>query len=218
MHSVIKIMGAAGLIAFWGCEKPFGIDGESASGAAARHGKTSETPDAPGKGQGKGTPEISSPCAPKGVTTLYGGQHIEVGFVDVVENEGELTITMQTEGGWTLHEVHVAVSLTPEGLASAPGRMPYKAENLGGIGEYQITVNLVELGYDYESPLYIATHAVVMHPTEGEETAWGFGTRYGVGWAWYFSFPKSPCSGVEIDPNTEGQIEIPPDPDSIEPD
>jgi len=125
--------------------------------------------------------------------SLLAGQQYNAGWITAVANFGILTIDINTENGWVLEETHVYVGIAPP-RKSAPGRFPYKHENLPAnstTDSYRIT--LTDVGAVCGSDLYIAVHAVVMDVENGygEETAWGEGSyiRAGKNWAMYFKTP-----------------------------
>lgn len=95
------------------------------------------------------------PCS----TPLLAGQTIDVGTVDVFYENGTLRVVFNIEenNGWFLTETHLFVG-TNEPTKSAPGRFPYKHEDL----DYVATDS-----YEFSFPipptecLYFAAHAVV---------------------------------------------------------
>ena len=54
------------------------------------------------------------PCGESLVTTLYAGQHIDVGTVTVYNDQDDLFIRIETTGGWWMTESHVAVATSLE--------------------------------------------------------------------------------------------------------
>jgi len=100
------------------------------------------------------------------VFTLYAGQNIDVGTVEVWNDGEELHIVYNTTGGWEMTETHLAVATSIDGIPQKngnppPGQFPYKHEDLGGviIDEYVISLN----GWDVETELLIAAHASLLN-------------------------------------------------------
>lgn len=175
-----------------GCDSPFPSDDSSlyqARGKGSEAGKP--------ESESKGKPSDLKACPETGTTVLYGGQHIEVGYVDASIADGKLTVKM-VGMDWTFAEVHIDAAASPEGLSGPPGTMMHNSGRLENVSEYTAVIDLSGLDYESGAPLYVATHAVVHGTREGQEaseTAWGYGTRYGLGWAWYFSIPNPNCQG-----------------------
>ena len=79
------------------------------------------------------------------------GQHHDIGNVSVstgiYEGEEVLMITVKTEGGWTMEELHAAVVddkdiFEKEDQKSAPGQFPFKVDGLGDVTEYTFNLPL----------------------------------------------------------------------------
>jgi len=123
---------------------------------------------------------------------LVAGQNYDAGWVTAIAQAGTLTILITTENGWVLEETHVYVGTEPP-TKSAPGRFPYKHDDLDGAEGDVYEIDLDEYGDICGSDLYIAVHAVVLGEGNeyGEETAWGEGDyiRPGKNWAMYFTTP-----------------------------
>jgi len=121
---------------------------------------------------------------------LVAGQLYDAGEVEAIAEDGFLTIVIEMDNGWVLEETHVYVGTEPP-RKSAPGRFPYKHEELGGAEIDIYEISLDEFDVTCSSELYIAVHAVVKGEDNeyGEETAWGEGEeiRAGKNWAMYFS-------------------------------
>jgi hypothetical protein len=108
------------------------------------------------------------------VTTidLIAGQNIEVGYIDVWNDETNLYVKyVIDEPGWCLEETHVAVAYSPEEIPQTkkgnpiPGQFPHKHEDIGCEPEdlYTIPLVLINPSWDCNDDLYIATHAVVQN-------------------------------------------------------
>jgi len=98
---------------------------------------------------------------------------------------------------WRLDETHLYVGDAPP-TKSAPGRFPYKDENLGGVVSDEYAFNLSEIDLDGDLIVYVAAHAQLTRQTgvdeAGEpiyayETTWAQGDNpigKGKNWATYF--------------------------------
>jgi hypothetical protein len=124
---------------------------------------------------------------------LIAGKYTDVGSVRVEYDiaTDSLLVTFETEDGWKLYETHLYLS-TAQPDKSAPGRFPYKHDNLPGVTSDQYTIALTDLGANYGDTLYIAAHAVVIKCGCGCETAWAYGCGHFYnaagriqGWAMY---------------------------------
>jgi hypothetical protein len=139
---------------------------------------------------------------------------IDVGdfIVTLGEDNGDTTITFtylidEENTDWRLDETHLYIGNEPP-TKSAPGRFPYKSENLGGALSNEYTFYLDDI-YGGEGTLYVAAHAgLVMEigqdPVTGDpiyayETTWAQGDYpigKGANWATYFELldltPPSP--------------------------
>lgn len=179
-------------LALIGCESPFSSGDEASSAARGAGGLAVNNDEKPGKGGDK--PALKA-CPESGTTVLYGGQHIETGHVDATMVEGKLSVRIVGKD-WTLTEAHIDVATAAGNLQGVPGLMLHNSGKLDNVAEYTAEFDLASLGWNGSSPVYIATHAVTHGTREGqsaEETSWGYGTRYGVGWGMYFSLPNTLC-------------------------
>ncbi len=159
-------------ILFSGCEAPF-ISSGTENDYDARMG-------------GLGSVEICETTS--STSTLFAGQHIDMGQVDVQREGNMLVVEASTHRDWTMSEIHVAVASSLKKLATAPGTFPYKDDQLSNVNSHRFEIDLTELGIEAEAELFIAVHAVVQGTHDGkfgEETAWGEGKKFGVGWAMY---------------------------------
>lgn len=154
--------------------------------------------------------ENNPSAAPKAVTiggtysaTLYAGQHINAGTVDLSINGENLVVTYNTVDGWELNEVHLFVG---ENLADMPqakngnpkiGNFPYTESNVNGATSYEFVIPLSDFGgepYICGKTYYVAAHAALQKDngdgTYQTETGWGDGERLTQrgSWATYFSF------------------------------
>ena len=132
--------------------------------------------------------------------TLWAGQHFDSGIVTVAIEGEELVVAYETKDGWELLATHLYVGTEPPGK-SAPGRFPYKHEDLGGATSDTYRIPLSELGVEYGDTLYFAAQAELRkpkgydsngEPVYQEETGWAFDDTDprippGKNWARYFS-------------------------------
>jgi hypothetical protein len=149
--------------------------------------------------------EIPQQCGFPQVSTLYGGQTIEVGTVTVGNDaDGNLYVTYTTTGGWHLSEVHVkAVCNTdtdPETMCRvgdpndlAPGQFPYSQtfDATGGCSNLPTTYTVVIPKADVpcaDPACYcIYAHAVVVNcDNDQTETAWSGETLIKDVNRWYY--------------------------------
>jgi len=98
-----------------------------------------------------------------------------------------------------MSETHLAVATSlddiPQTKSGNPkiGKFPYKADHPEGTVTYTYTIDLDDYGLlnngEYHGTLIFAAHAVVSHPSLGEETAWAdTGQSFpGNSWALYFT-------------------------------
>lgn len=125
-------------------------------------------------------------CDPQ-VQDLIAGQHIDAGDVIVKNDNENLYITYQTEGGWEITETHFHVADSLEGIPQTkkgnpiPGQFDYKYEYDPAITKVTYTLSLDEFGFEVEcgTELFIATHAVVQKvngegPYSGEANYYPF--------------------------------------------
>lgn len=135
---------------------------------------------------------------------LYAGKDFEnpIGYVDVrIASNDRLIIEYITEGGWTLGETNLLVTTSLDKYVTKSGnpKVGHFSKTSGSpVLETDTLVRyIIDLNEIFENGigglLYIAAHAVVQHPIEGEETAWadtGFSfaeTFGGNSWALYFT-------------------------------
>lgn len=129
---------------------------------------------------------ISEPevCGTSMEVCLMAGQNINVGSVEVYNDETTVYITASTVGtDWYLMQSHLIVGATPASLGvgknPAPGKFPYKMS-------HNPVLQVVTYEFDIASlpnSFYFAFHAVVVRLDEmgtvlQGETAWACGTRF----------------------------------------
>ncbi|WP_319508346.1 hypothetical protein [uncultured Methanolobus sp.] len=132
------------------------------------------------------------------VQTLYAGQHIEAGTVNVSNDSEYIYISFETTDEWVILETHLEVANSSAAIPTTksgnaiPGQFTYKnisQPNGITIDEYQISLETY-LPLENDT-LYIAAHAVVSNG-ESEEGAWANGTEFNENnWATYFTYKTS---------------------------
>ena len=122
---------------------------------------------------------------------LIAGQHTVAGFITVSNDDKNLYVTYKTSDNWLINQTHLYVDqIAP--TESAPGRFPYKHENLKGATTDYYEISLEDLGVDPCDIVYIAAHAELIKG-EIEETGWAEGVeiRPDKNWAMYFEYRLS---------------------------
>ena len=137
--------------------------------------------------------------------TLWAGQDINTGSVYITIDGDTLSIDYGTIDGWEMTETHLYLDTSPP-IKSAPGRFPYKHEDLGGVTEDRYIVLLSELGIGPGDTIFVAAQAALQklvvdengapildeddNPIYDEESGWAEGDpiRPGKNWAMFFSF------------------------------
>ncbi len=121
-------------------------------------------------------------------TNLIAGQHTVAGFITVSNDDENLFIAYETVDNWLINETHLYVGTTIP-TNSAPGKFPYKHEELGGVTTDTYEIPLEDLGVGPCDVVYIATHAeLVKGETEKGGWAEGVEIRPGKDWAMYFEY------------------------------
>jgi len=135
-------------------------------------------------------------------TNLIAGQHTVAGFITVSNDGKNLYITYETEDSWLINETHLYVdTIIPTN--SAPGKFPYKHEELGWVTTDTYEIPLEDLGVVPCDIVYIAAHAeLIKNKKKAGSWAEGVKIRPGKNWAMYFNYQIWPC-GSEIPELTE---------------
>jgi hypothetical protein len=153
-------------------------------------------------------------CPDPAVVTLFAGQTIDVGTVEVAIDSTALTVTYQTTGGWMMTEVHLDIAAEAAGLPQTRsgnpkvGRFAWADEMAMPVSTYTFRIAIDELGIDSLEcgldTLAIAAHASVqLIDSTGEavqqETAWADGFGFpGKSWATYFEVPFDCCDPATL--------------------
>lgn len=142
-------------------------------------------------------------CGASSSAVLVAGQQHDAGVVTVENNDQTLRVTIETAGGWTLKETHVAIAGQLSGIPTnrsgnpVPGQFAHKASHASGSTSHSVTVTLAELGVAPGEAVIVAAHADVASPSGKAEGAWGAGTRFVArgNWATYSSHSVQECRG-----------------------
>jgi len=121
-------------------------------------------------------------------TDLIAGQHTISGSITVSNDDENLFITYETVDNWLINETHLYVGTTIP-TKSAPGKFPYKHEELGGVKTDLYIIPLFDLNIGLGDIIYIAAHADLVDGVVSE-TGWAEGVeiRLGKNWAMYFEY------------------------------
>lgn len=156
----------------------------------------------------------STVCGTPTITTLFAGQTINAGSVQVSNDATNLYVEYTTIDGWRLSETHLAIATTLAGIPQTKsgnpkvGNFPYKRTYnptvTSDVYIFALDQLAVSLGLDRftcgVSSLVIAAHAVVVKldgggTVIGQETGWGSGPGFpGANWATYFNYTVQCCA------------------------
>jgi hypothetical protein len=149
---------------------------------------------------------------------------LDVGDLDVAA-DGTITfqiVETDPPHGWLLEETHLYVG-DEAPAKSAPGRFPYKHEELGGVVSDTYSVDLAAADVDGDGIIFIAAHAGLIMligedpdtgPIYADETAWAQGDEpigKGKNWATCFEVDllQEPQVPEESEGSEEAQVEVP---------
>jgi len=169
---------------------------------------------------GAAAPAMAASCGTPVVTTLFAGQTINAGAVQVSNDATNLYVEFTTANGWRLSETHLAIATSLAGIPQTKsgnpkvGNFPYKRAYVPTVASdvyvFPLDQLAVSLGLDRftcgVSALVIAAHAVVVQLDAGgnviaQETGWGNGSGFpGANWATYFTYTVQCCAPVVIQP------------------
>lgn len=144
-------------------------------------------------------------CNPCQITTqvydLFAGQTIDVGQLQVTNDDQNLYITYQTTGDWYVGKVHVYVGdlsgLPVNGQnVPVPGQFPYSETYNPYTQSATVTVPLAGLPSCYVIAAHAEVHKVVNGTEVQSETAWSFGTPFANTdrWGWTSDYCTQLCN------------------------
>jgi hypothetical protein len=131
---------------------------------------------------------VSDACGEVQSVTLWAGQTIDAGTLEVYNTEESLFVVYNSANGWLITETHLYVGLNPpknnKGII-VPGQFPYKGEH-DFVTSVTYEIPLSELGDCFD----VYAHAVVKKRNDAgevtaEQTAFG-GDTPGTGPRWFF--------------------------------
>jgi hypothetical protein len=130
-------------------------------------------------------------CGEAKVVTLWAGQHINAGTLNISNDEEYLYVTFETKSSWYLKKTHLHVAKNLKGIPSNPQGIPVPghfeySKSHDYVTSYTYKISLDDL---YGDDFVIAAHAEVVKKKYGKvvqkETAWG-GNKEGPGRRWWF--------------------------------
>ncbi len=133
------------------------------------------------------TRAVTDACGDVKTLTLWAGQHIDVGNLEVYNNEESLFVVYNTNGDWKITETHLYVGSNPPKNKNGilvPGKFPYKSthDNASTV-IYEVPLS------DLSDCFQVYAHAVVNNVVAGSvvdsQTAFG-GDLSGTGPRWFF--------------------------------
>jgi hypothetical protein len=139
-------------------------------------------------------------CGSQTTVTLFGGQTIDTGVVNIANDGSNLYITYATSDPWVITAVHLAVADSVDGIPQnknnnpIPGHFPYNSTFNPPVTSITYTIPLG--GFTAGETVYIGAQAEVQAPGSegGSQTAWGAGTSFGGhNWATYITYTVQPC-------------------------
>ena len=139
------------------------------------------------------------------VFTLYAGQHIDVGTVEVWNDTENLYVKYMVDDPWCLIETHLHVAASLEDIPQTekgnpiPGQFGYKSEH-NCESDFLYTIPLANLVVE----LYIAAHAEVVR--HYYETVWQIGDveEINIGTGWLENYADEFNWAAPADPTTMG--------------
>ncbi|MBI2832286.1 MAG: hypothetical protein HYX79_08525 [Chloroflexi bacterium] len=151
------------------------------------------------------------------VTLWADNLNVNAGNVTVAVDGDTLVVTYSTVDGWQMTETHLYASATAP-TKSAPGRFPFKHEDLGGVTEDSYQISLSQLGIAAGDTIFLAAQAALQQPVldeagnpvldeEGnqvyvEESAWAEGDPIppAKNWAMFFSVTIAAEEPAPVEP------------------
>jgi hypothetical protein len=129
-------------------------------------------------------------------TTIFAGQHIDAGDVEISSDGTNLVVGISGDNGWLVSEYHVYAGTGPVPVnragAPAPGQFPYRSELADPVASIDVTIPLDGLGVECGDSLNVAVHTVMVLVEDGvvvdTQTGWGYGpNEYRRQWGWWFT-------------------------------
>lgn len=150
--------------------------------------------------------DTSNDCGEVTSFTLWAGQHMDAGSVEVSNNETTLFVTYNASGDWTISETHLYIGSTPPQTKNGSlkiGHFPYKGEHDNVVS---VTYEIDMAGLDECFDIY--AHAVVNETDDSgnvnSQTAFGGDQEGDVSrWYYYGSYCIQECEDDECVPSDE---------------
>ena len=144
-------------------------------------------------------------CGDAKISTLFAGQHINIGTVTVFNDEVNLYVSYNLKGNWWLNETHLYVgseNKIPYNNGGNPkiGHFPYHGDH-GVVKNYIFTIPLENI----EECIVVISHAEVIQKNNneivGSESAFGYGENEFPGnrWGWTSDYCQQECTEECID-------------------
>lgn len=142
---------------------------------------------------------------------LIADQTINVGNVNVCNDDTTLTVTYEAISPWCLQETHLHVATSESDIPQTqkgnpkPGEFDYgDVHDCVGTATFEILLEDINSGVAPGDDLVIAAHAIVLDAFGNEETAWGQGTQFVQmgNWAMYFTYEVQASSFVFVTSQT----------------
>lgn len=114
---------------------------------------------------------------------LKAGQNIEMGKVEIYNDDKYVYVTAHTTGDWYMIETHLKTSDSKSGIGQgsnpAPGQFPHKTDHDPAVQKFTYLIPISETGPEF----YVAFHAAVVRVNAGGdvlqgETAWACGESF----------------------------------------
>lgn len=123
---------------------------------------------------------------------LIAGQNTKVGFVDVEKNNGDVKVTYNvTSAGWCITEWHLQVSDEVEDIPTNPAGNPQPGQfEFSGTEDCATTVSQDVDIEGFDSPLFVAAHAVVEGKSSKKESDYIFGVTNDEGEIYQVNVPN----------------------------
>jgi len=156
---------------------------------------------------GTAAPASAEICGTPEVVTLFAGQTIDSGTVQVSNDEDYLYVTFTATDPWWLSQTHLHVADSQEGIPQTKkgnpkiGNFTYQYTHDPLVWEYMYTIPKSQLSLDGNNSVVIAAHAVVVQLDDAgyvvaNETGWADGKTFvdRGSWATYFQYTWQECS------------------------